>query len=81
VEASPENFAPLMILKELKELATLYPVAKDADALARAEQLVSRALPDAYKAAGAKYVTSMRRMKDMSPDECKREVNVARGHR
>jgi hypothetical protein len=77
----PENFAPLMILKELKELATLYPVAKDADALARAEQLVSRALPDAYKAAGAKYVTSMRRMKDMSPDECKREVNVARGRR
>lgn len=70
----PENFAPLMILKELKELATLYPVAKDADALARAEQLVSRALPDAYKAAGAKYVASMRRMKDMAPDECKREV-------
>jgi hypothetical protein len=72
----PENFAPLMILKELKELATLYPVAKDPDALQRAEQLVARALPDAYKAAGQKYVVSMRRMADMSPDECKREVNA-----
>jgi hypothetical protein len=72
----PENFAPLMILKELKELATLYPVAKDPDALQRAEQLVTRALPDAYKAAGQKYVVSMRRMADMTPDECKREVNA-----